>query len=86
VSALACTDHAVEDDCRYQVAWQINPHMEVGAVDFSRAHAQHEAYKATLARLGAEVVELPFVHGAFDSVFAKDPALLVERRGVRRAL
>jgi phenylacetate-coenzyme A ligase PaaK-like adenylate-forming protein/N-dimethylarginine dimethylaminohydrolase len=86
VSALACTDHDVAEDCRYQVAWQINPHMEVGAVDFHRAVAEHEAFKAAIGRLGANVVELPFVHGAFDSVFAKDPALLVERRGVKRAL
>jgi phenylacetate-CoA ligase len=86
VSALACTDHEIEEDCRYQVAWQINPHMAIGSVDFRVAAAQHVALKAALAKAGAHLVELPFVHGAYDSVFSKDPALLIERRGVKRAL
>lgn len=86
VSALACTDHDVEDDCRYQVAWQINPHMAIGAVEFHRAAAQHAAYVAALERSGARVKVLPFVHGAFDSVFTKDSALLVERKHQQRAL
>ncbi len=86
VSALSCTDHEVADDCRYQVAWAINPHMAIGAVDFRAAAAQHAAYKASLVAAGAEVLELPFVHSAFDSVFSKDPALLLERRGLKRAL
>jgi N-dimethylarginine dimethylaminohydrolase len=72
--------------CRYQVAWSINPHMQVGAVEFARALAQHEALKVALRGEGAQVVEIPFVHGAFDSVFAKDVALVLERRGHRRAL
>ena len=86
VSALACTDHDVEEDCRYQVAWQINPHMEIGAVDFHRAAAQHAEYVAVLERAGAQVEVLPFVHSAFDSVFSKDSALLVERKSHKRAL
>ena len=86
VSALACTDHEVGDDCRYQVSWQINPHMTIGSVDFRIAARQHEALKSALATAGANVVELPFVHGAYDSVFSKDSALLVERRGLKRAL
>ncbi|MBA2538255.1 MAG: hypothetical protein H0V17_01360, partial [Deltaproteobacteria bacterium] len=47
---------------------------------------QHTAYKAALIAAGAEVIELPFVHGAFDCVFSKDAALLLERRGHKRAL
>lgn len=86
VSALACTDHDVEEDCRYQVAWQINPHMAIGAADFHRAAEQHAAYVAALERAGARVEVLPFVHGAFDSVFTKDSALLVERKSHKRAL
>jgi N-dimethylarginine dimethylaminohydrolase len=34
-----------------------------------------------LRELGATVTELPFVHGAFDSVFMKDSAVLVRRPG-----
>lgn len=86
VSALACTDHDVVEDCRYQVAWQINPHMEIGAVDFHKADQQHRAFKEALVAAGADVIELPFVHGAFDCVFSKDPAVVVERRGVKKAL
>jgi phenylacetate-CoA ligase len=85
VSGLACGDHDPRQECRYQVAWKINPHMEVGAVDFARAAAQHTAFVQRLAR-EARVARLPFVHGAYDSVFAKDSALVLARRGVRRAL
>jgi len=60
--------------------------MEVGSVDFVAAVAEHAAYIQALEKAGATIVMLPFVHGAYDSVFAKDSALVVERRGVRRAL
>lgn len=83
VSALACTDHAHASACRYQVEWSINPHMVRGAVDFPTAARQHAQFLAALEAAGAELTELPFVHGAFDSVFVKDPALLLER-GDRR--
>ena len=86
VSRLACTDHPGDEACRYRVAWSINPHMAIGTVDFDRAAQQHAAFVAALAAGGARIIELPFVHGAYDSVFAKDSALLLERRGVRRAL
>jgi phenylacetate-CoA ligase len=86
VSALSCTDHEVEEDCRYQVAWSINPHMLVGSVDYRMAAAQHEEFVSTLEYAGARVLRLPFVHGGHDSVFTKDSALLLERRGVKRAL
>ena len=85
-SAVSCTDHRLEANCRYQVAWSINPHMEIGSVDFVAAVTEHAAYIQALERAGAAIIMLPFVHGAYDSVFAKDSALLVERRGVRRAL
>jgi phenylacetate-coenzyme A ligase PaaK-like adenylate-forming protein/N-dimethylarginine dimethylaminohydrolase len=86
VSAIACIDHQLEPHCRYQVAWAINPHMSIGSVDFVVAVAQHAAYVHALEQAGAAILMLPFVHGAYDSVFAKDSALLVERRGVKRAL
>jgi phenylacetate-CoA ligase len=86
VSAIECADHPPDGPCRYQVAWAINPHMSIGSVEFSAAQRQHRAFKAQLSRAGAEVIELPFVHGAYDCVFSKDSALLLERRGVRLAL
>ncbi|NVB79601.1 MAG: hypothetical protein HOV81_14490 [Kofleriaceae bacterium] len=86
VSDIACRDHDVEQACRYQVAWAINPHMEIGAVDFCSAVAQHTRYVDVLRSVGAKVTRLPFLHGAYDSVFIKDPALLLERRGVKCAL
>lgn len=67
------------DDCSYRVAWAINPHMRVGAACPVRANRQHDKLVATLRSLGAAVDEIPFVHGAFDSVFAKDTAVFVER-------
>jgi len=88
VSAVQCAGagHGRSASCRYQVAWSINPHMVVGSVDFEAALAQHQALKQVLMRAGAEVIELPFVHQAHDSVFTKDPALLLEQREVRLAL
>ncbi|HJZ84688.1 MAG TPA: arginine deiminase-related protein [Polyangia bacterium] len=88
VSAVQCAGagHGREAGCRYQVAWSINPHMVVGSVDFEVARAQHQALRQLLARAGAQVIELGFVHDAHDSVFTKDPALLLERRGGRCAL
>lgn len=86
VSAVQCTSHAPEEACRYQVAWSINPHMEIGTVDFATAARQHARFVAALEGAGVRVVRLPFVHGAYDSVFLKDPALLLERRGRTHAL
>ncbi|MBF5041794.1 amidinotransferase [Aggregicoccus sp. 17bor-14] len=87
LSALRCDKtHTRSRDCAYQVAWSINPHMKVGAVDWRRACRQHRALRRALLEAGAGLLELPFVHGAFDSVFSKDNALLHERGGRRRAL
>lgn len=86
ISALQCDDHPHARECRYQVAWSINPHMDIGAVDFERAAAEHAAFASALAATGAQLLELPFVHGAYDSVFVKDPALLLVRRGRNKAL
>lgn len=73
-------------DCAYQVAWTINPHMKIGAVNWRRARAQHRLFRRALRAAGAQLLELPFVHGAYDCVFAKDNALLLEKHGQRRAL
>lgn len=73
-----------EDACRYQVAWTINPHMRVGAVDCARARKQHDRLVSILSKL-CRVEVLPFVHGALDSVFVKDNAVLIHD-GSPRAL
>jgi phenylacetate-CoA ligase len=86
VSRLACGDHAHGDECRYRVAWTINPHMRPGAGSFEAACRQHARFVDALVALGACVIELPFVHGAYDSVFVKDVALLIERSDRRCAL
>jgi N-dimethylarginine dimethylaminohydrolase len=84
VSAPACSrkrerSHGVE--CTFGVAWQINPHMRPGAVEPARAVRQHRALVRQLRTLGAIVDIIPFVHGAYDSVFAKDSAVLLRRDG-----
>ena len=53
--------------------------MRVGAVDSKGAIRQHDVLVRTLRSLGAIVHDVPFVHGAFDSVFSKDNAVIVER-------
>jgi N-dimethylarginine dimethylaminohydrolase len=86
VGAVQCAQHEASDVCRYQVAYSINPHMIIGAVDFAIASHQHAALMAVLAGSGVSIEHLPFVHGAYDSVFVKDPALLLTRGGQKRAL
>ena len=84
VSRPSCGDTCErrDGDCVFQVAWSINPHMEVGSVDGRAAVAEHDAFVRTLRAAGARVTYVPFVHGAFDSVFSKDNALLFEGRAL----
>ena len=60
--------------------------MVIGAVDSDRACAQHRALDRALQACGARVLRLPFLHGAFDSVFMKDSAILISRDGSLCAL
>lgn len=60
--------------------------MVIGGVDPQRAIRQHAALIRTVRALGAEVDTVPFVHGAFDSVFAKDNAIYTTEPGSTRAL
>src|SRR4051812_31028835 len=64
------------DACSFRVAWEINPHMRVGATNSVVALAQHENFVRALRACGERVVSLPFLHGAFDSVFMKDSVIL----------
>jgi N-dimethylarginine dimethylaminohydrolase len=52
--------------------------MRVGAADPELACHEHVRFVRALRACGAEVLQLPFLHGAFDSVFVKDAALVVE--------
>jgi N-dimethylarginine dimethylaminohydrolase len=87
-SMPACSpaQHPTTEDCIYQVAWSINPHMVVGSVNRRRALAQHAALLRVVRALGAPVHTVPFVHGSFDSVFAKDNAIYAHGRAVTHAL
>jgi N-dimethylarginine dimethylaminohydrolase len=60
--------------------------MRVGAAEPRRAARQHGALTQLLQALGAKIEGLPFVHGAYDSVFVKDNALLVRRNHADYAL
>ena len=73
-------------DCDFRIAWAINPHMQIGSVRTEWAEGEHRTFVRTLERAGATVEVVPFVHGAFDSVFSKDNAVLVERGGEIEAL
>jgi N-dimethylarginine dimethylaminohydrolase len=75
-----------EIGCAFRVAWEINPHMRLGSVEPVRAAGQHRSLAHLLHTLGAKVETIPFVHGAHDSVFVKDNALLVRRDGRSHAL
>ena len=67
------------DACAFQVAWAINPHMRIGAVRTRHAVRQHATFVRTLESAGARTFAVPFVHGAYDSVFSKDNAVIVQR-------
>lgn len=86
VSDIECREWHEGNGCRYGVQWSINPHMQIGSVDFYRANREHKVFVSTVRAAGAKVTTEPFLHGAFDSVFIKDAALLLERHGVRRAV
>ena len=90
MSSVVCrrADHAAHptSDCHYQIAWSINPHMKPGTTRLGQALNQHEALRRILRKAGAQILELPFVCGAYDSVFAKDNAFLFQSESHRRAL
>ena len=92
MSRIQCAGapHDPSEACSYRVAWSINPHMRPSlagsGVDSMRAAGQHAALASALRNQNATVDVLNFVHGAYDSVFAKDNAVLVDDGGARRAL
>lgn len=70
----------------FQVGWSINPHMKVGSACPRVAEIEHRDFIATLRDCGADVHEVPFIPGAYDSVFMKDNALLVKTQEGLRGL
>lgn len=79
VSSPKCVSTCLHNDasCVFQVAWEINPHMRIGAVNSSLAIEQHENFLAAMRDAGAKLIEVPFLHGIFDSVFAKDNVVVI---------
>lgn len=69
----------------FQVRWQINPHMKIGATCLDIAESQHQDFVQTLVTCGADVFEVPFIPGAYDSVFMKDGALVIDKNDGRAA-
>jgi N-dimethylarginine dimethylaminohydrolase len=80
--ALPCPERGAahrDGACSFRVAWCINPHMKLAAVEPAAAVRQHGGFVRRLSELGADVLRLPFVHGAYDSVFVKDTGVLIRR-------
>jgi N-dimethylarginine dimethylaminohydrolase len=88
VSALCCAhDDGSDVACVFHLGPAINPHMGHGtAIDLGRARRQHVGLVRALREAGGDVVVVPFVHGAPDSVFVKDAAVLVDDGLRKRAL
>src|SRR4051812_26146976 len=53
-------------------------HIGREPIDFKRALAQHDAYRSTLADLGAEVHRMDDAHEFPDGVFIEDAALVLD--------
>jgi N-dimethylarginine dimethylaminohydrolase len=68
-------------ECSYQVKWQINAHMKPGRVNPAMALTEHAEFCRMILDEGGALLQVPFVHGAYDSVFVKDNALLRRVRG-----
>jgi len=56
--------------------------IERKPIDMEKARAQHHAYEALLAKLGARVVSLPEVKDLPDSMFVEDPAIVLDEVAV----
>jgi len=56
--------------------------VERKPIDLDKARAEHHAYEATLASLGAKVISLPPEPELADSMFVEDPAIVLEELAV----
>lgn len=79
LSSVFCGSPNIDPTCDFQVAWQINPHMKIGASSLPVARQEHERFKLALEEAGAEVELVPFIQGAYDSVFMKDNAAVLTK-------
>ncbi len=57
-------------------------HKQREPIDHELALRQHAAYRAALARIGCEVVEIPATDEFPDAVFVEDPVVVVDELGV----
>jgi dimethylargininase len=56
--------------------------IERKPIDLEKARAQHNAYQALLAKLGARVISLPEEPDLPDSMFVEDPAIVLDEVAV----
>lgn len=75
-SSDTTSENDFSEGCIFKVAWSINPHMKVGSACSIRAMHQHTQFSRSLKDAGAQVITLPFLHGAYDSVFIKDSTIV----------
>jgi dimethylargininase len=59
----------------FRLAVSLHPDRDL--IDPERARAQHDTYRATLVRLGVEVIDLPPDEMHPDSCFTQDPAFVL---------
>ncbi len=83
---MACEHRAALGECSYGLAPTLQEQGRIDSFRPLRAARQHGILVRLLERLGAEIEEIPFVHGALDSVFIKDSALLMRGMVANRAL
>jgi dimethylargininase len=57
-------------------------YIERKPIDLEKARAQHHAYEALLAKLGARVISLPEERDLPDSIFVEDPAIVLDEVAV----
>jgi dimethylargininase len=57
-------------------------HVGRDAIDFTKALQQHDAYRAALAELGANVTRLEDADAFPDGVFVEDTALVLDEAGI----
>lgn len=79
LSALCTNEISKDPSHAFQIAWKINPYMKIGSSNLRLAFQEHDRFKEALKFAGAKISQVPFVQGAYDSVFMKDNALIIEK-------
>lgn len=70
----------------FKVRWKINPHMKIGASKIEIAESEHQKFTRSLQACGADVKAVPYIPGAYDSVFLKDAAVVLKKESGNVAL